>query len=109
MGMLLFMFFIVALQLFVSKGSEWGWGSTKSLILAGISIVFLILFIIFELKKKESPFIDFSLFRNKTFTGATVSNLILNSTSGVLIVTLMLMQQGGESVRIPALHRAAEL
>lgn len=52
-GMLLFMFFIVTLQLFVSKGSEWGWGSKKSLILAGLSIVFLILFIIFELKKKR--------------------------------------------------------
>ncbi len=95
LGMLLFMFFIVTLQLFVSKGSEWGWGSTKSLVLAGLSIVFLVLFIIFELKKKEGPFIDFRLFKNKTFTGATISNLILNSTSGVLIVTLMLMQQGG--------------
>ncbi|MDI9551859.1 MAG: MFS transporter [Bacteroidota bacterium] len=95
LGMVLFMFFIVTLQLFVSKGSEWGWTSMKSLIMAGISIVFLIIFILFEQKRKESPFIDFRLFRNKTFTGATISNFILNGTSGVLIVTLMLMQQGG--------------
>ncbi len=94
-GMILFMFFIVTLQLLVSNGSSKGWNNSESAVLGIVSIIFLILFILFENRKKDSTFIDFKLFKNKTFTGATISNFILNGTSGVLIVTLMLMQQGG--------------
>lgn len=60
----------------------------------GVALLFLVLFVIAENRAKD-PFIDFSLFKNKTFTGATASNFILNGTSGVITVTLMLMQLGG--------------
>ena len=35
------------------------------------------------------------LFRNMTYTGATISNFLLNATAGILIVAMMLVQVGG--------------
>lgn len=91
-GMVIFMFFIVSLQLFVTMGSGWGWSDVKTLTMLGIAIVSFILFMLYEKRCKCTPFVDIKLFKNKTFTGATISNFILNGTSGVLIVTMMLIQ-----------------
>lgn len=33
--------------------------------------------------------------RNLTFTGATISNLMLNAVAGVIMVAMLLLQQGG--------------
>ena len=45
--------------------------------------------------QKLHPFIDFDLFRNTTFTGATISNFLLNGTIGMLIVSQQLIQLAG--------------
>jgi MFS transporter, DHA2 family, multidrug resistance protein len=45
-------------------------------------------------KHKQAPLIDFRLFKNSTYTGATISNFMLNGVVGMLIVTLMLLQLG---------------
>jgi DHA2 family multidrug resistance protein-like MFS transporter len=42
-----------------------------------------------------SPFVDFRLFRNMTYTGATLSNLLLNAVAGIVIVSMALVQVGG--------------
>ena len=42
--------------------------------------------------RKENPFIDFGLFKNTTFTGATLSNFLLNGTIGLLIVSQQMLQ-----------------
>ena len=39
---------------------------------------------------------QFRLFRNLTFTGATISNLLLNATAGIIMVAMLVLQQGGE-------------
>jgi hypothetical protein len=39
--------------------------------------------------------VNFGLFRNATFTGATVSNFLLNAVAGMLLVSMMLVQIGG--------------
>jgi DHA2 family multidrug resistance protein-like MFS transporter len=39
--------------------------------------------------------VNFGLFRNATFTGATVSNFLLNGVAGMLLVSMMLVQVGG--------------
>ena len=44
---------------------------------------------------KENAFIDFKLFKNSTYTGATISNFLLNGVAGMLIVSLMLLQLAG--------------
>ena len=41
------------------------------------------------------PFVNFGLFRNATFTGATISNFLLNGVAGMLLVSMMLVQLGG--------------
>ena len=40
-------------------------------------------------------FVDFKLFKNSTFTGATLSNFLLNGVAGTLLVSLQLVQRGG--------------
>lgn len=88
------MIVMIALQILVSKGSELGWTSVVSLILIALIIVFGIAFFRIE-NGKDGAFIDFKLFKNSTYTGATVSNLLLNGVAGMLIVSLMLLQVGG--------------
>lgn len=45
-------------------------------------------------KGKKAPLIDFNLFKNATYSGATASNFLLNAVVGMLIVSLMLLQLG---------------
>lgn len=93
-GISSFMIVMIALEILVSKGSELGWISTVSIILLVLIGVFGAAFFKIE-KGKAAPFIDFKLFKNSTFTGATISNFLLNGVAGMLIVSLSLMQIGG--------------
>ena len=93
-GILTFMIVMIALQVFVSKGSELGWTSMLSLVLVAVIVVFGILFFRIE-NGREGAFIDFKLFKNSIYTGATISNFLLNGVAGMLIVSLMLLQVGG--------------
>lgn len=94
-GIFAFMITMIALQVLVSKGSEFGWMSIASLALIAITLIFGIAFFRIE-HGKESAFIDFKLFKNSTYTGATISNFLLNGVAGMLIVSLMLLQIGGD-------------
>src|SRR5690606_22731464 len=58
------------------------------------SIVFGVLFFRIESGNPDG-FVDFNLFRNLTYTGATISNFLLNATAGILIVAMTLVQVGG--------------
>ena len=93
-GIFAFMIVMIALQILVSMGSELGWTSIVTLILIGAIIIFGIAFFRIE-KGKVGAFIDFKLFRNSIYTGATISNFLLNAVAGMLIVSLMLLQVGG--------------
>src|SRR4029078_3837026 len=93
-GIFTFMIVMIALQVLVSKGSELGWTSTVSLILIAVIIVFGIAFFRIE-NRKEGAFINFKLFKNSIYTGATISNFLLNGVVGMLIVSLMRLQIGG--------------
>lgn len=93
-GILTFVVAMIALQVLVSKGGELGWASTASFVLMGIVLLFGALFFSIE-KGKNHAFIDFKLFKNLTYTGATISNFLLNGVAGMLIVSLMLMQLAG--------------
>ena len=43
----------------------------------------------------RDAFVDFKLFGNMVYTGATLSNLLLNGVAGILIVSMTLVQRGG--------------
>ncbi len=90
-GLAIFMVTVLALMIVLIFGRQLGWGSPLILGLAAVAIVGGIVFYLFE-RGKSSPFIDFSLFKNTTFTGATISNFVLNGTIGLLIVSQQMLQ-----------------
>lgn len=95
LGIALFMIALLALQIFITKGNNWGWTNTITLGLAVVAIVFG--FIFYKVEAKSAiAFFDFSLFKNRIFTGATIANFFLNGTIGLLIVALSLMQKAAD-------------
>ncbi|WP_421956431.1 MFS transporter [Polaromonas sp.] len=93
-GVLAFMVTMVALQVLVTQGDKLGWSSPMGLGLLAATVVFGWLFFRIE-EKAANAFFDFSLFKNATYTGATISNFLVNGTAGTLIVSLQLVQLGG--------------
>jgi DHA2 family multidrug resistance protein-like MFS transporter len=93
-GVICFMIAMVALEIFATQGNKLGWTSSYALILIAVTVIFGILFFRIE-GRAPGAFIDFTLFHNATFTGATISNFLLNAVSGTMIVSLELLQMGG--------------
>jgi DHA2 family multidrug resistance protein-like MFS transporter len=93
-GVLTFMVTMVALQVLATQGSEIGWTSPTTWGLGAIAVVFGVMFFMTETKARN-PFVNFALFRNSTYTGATISNFLLNGVAGMLLVSMMLVQLGG--------------
>lgn len=93
-GVITFMIMMVALQVFATQGGALGWTSPASLALLAVSVVFGVLFYRIE-SRADNAFVNFKLFKNSIFTGATISNLLLNGTAGMLIVAMSLVQLGG--------------
>jgi DHA2 family multidrug resistance protein-like MFS transporter len=48
-----------------------------------------------ETRPGRHNFVDFSLFKSRTYTGAALSNFLLNTVAGTLLVALQLVQLGG--------------
>lgn len=93
-GVLAFTVAMLALQVVVTQGSSLGWGSPVVLGLAGATIVATIAFFRIE-SGNDQGFVDFRLFSNRVFTGATISNFLINATVGMQLVSLQLVQMGG--------------
>ena len=91
-GFIAFIIAMVALNIVIGQGSALGWLSPMVI---GLSIVFAgaaSVFFKVELGNSAS-FVDLSLFQNKTYSGATLSNFLLNGAAGTLLVSLSLVQQ----------------
>jgi DHA2 family multidrug resistance protein-like MFS transporter len=93
-GVLTFMIAMIALLVFATQGAQFGWTSAASLGLLGVSLLFGFLFVRTE-SHSPNAFVDFRLFGNMVYTGATISNLLLNAVAGILIVSMTLVQIGG--------------
>lgn len=93
-GVISFMIAMIALQVVVTQGNELGWTSPAALALIAITLVAGFLFFRIE-ERSSAAFVDFALFANPVYTGATVSNFLLNAVAGTLIVSLELVQLGG--------------
>src|SRR6185436_20523629 len=94
MGVLTFMVTMVALLVVATQGSRMGWTSPITLGLAATAIVFGVLFLRTE-SRASNAFVNFKLFGNSTYTGATISNLLLNGVAGMQLVSMTLVQLGG--------------
>jgi DHA2 family multidrug resistance protein-like MFS transporter len=94
LGVLAFLVTMVALQIVATQGSQMGWASPMTLGLLVAAIAFGALFFRTE-STAPNAFVDFALFRNPTYTGATLSNFMLNGVAGMQLVSMTLVQLGG--------------
>lgn len=93
-GLLFFVVSLVSLNLIITKGAYFGWASAATLGLSAICIVTLITFFAIERAKAHKAFIDFSLFKNMAYSGASFSNFLLNSAVGTLLIVNIYIQTG---------------
>ena len=91
-GFIAFIIAMVALNIVIGQGSALGWLSPMVI---GLSIVFAVAAVVFFKVESGNPasFVNLSLFQNKTYSGATLSNFLLNGAAGTLLVSLSLVQQ----------------
>ncbi|KKK39848.1 quinolone resistance protein [Mesobacillus campisalis] len=92
-GLVIFIITMLALNIFITFGADLGWTNLITIALALVAIIGAIVFIKVE-KGKEIVLIDFSLFKNKPYTGATSSNFLLNAIAGTLVVANTYVQVG---------------
>jgi DHA2 family multidrug resistance protein-like MFS transporter len=90
-GFAIFIISVLAIMIVLIFGRQMGWGQPRTLLLIAIAIIGSVAFYFIE-RSKENPFVDFGLFKNTTFTGATLSNFLLNATIGLLIVSQQMLQ-----------------
>lgn len=92
-GLVAFIITMLALNLVITRGADFGWTSLLTLGLIAVTVIGIIVFFKIEVKK-ENQFIDFSLFKNKAYSGATISNFLLNAVAGTLVVANTYVQVG---------------
>lgn len=90
-GLIIFMVSVLALMIVLIFGRQIGWTAPLTLGLVAVAVIGLVVFVWYE-TRPENPFIDFKLFKNTIFTGATISNFVLNGTIGLLIVSQQMLQ-----------------
>jgi MFS transporter, DHA2 family, multidrug resistance protein len=92
-GFAAFIIAMVALNILIGQGDSLGWLSPAVIMLATVFVVAATIFFKVE-SGNANGFVDLRLFNNKTYTGATLSNFLLNGAAGTLLVALALVQQG---------------
>lgn len=92
-GLIAFVMALVALNLVITKGGTFGWLSPVTLGLAATCVLAAAFFLRAEIVKKQHGFIDFSLFSNKAYSGAVLSNFLLNAVAGTLMVASVYVQR----------------
>lgn len=92
-GLIILIVTMLALNLFITRGADWGWTSFLTLICLVLAIIGVITFVKVE-KNNAIALIDFSLFKNKPYAGATYSNFLLNAVAGTLVVANTYVQVG---------------
>jgi MFS transporter, DHA2 family, multidrug resistance protein len=91
-GFIAFIIAMVAVNIVIGQGTALGWLSPVVVALGVVFIVAAVVFFKVETGNAQA-FVDLRLFNNKTYTGATLSNFLLNGAAGTLLVSLSLVQQ----------------
>jgi MFS transporter, DHA2 family, multidrug resistance protein len=92
-GFTSFIVSMVAVNIIIGQGSALGWLNPVVITLAVVFVLAGVVFFRVESRNADG-FVDLRLFNNKTYTGATLSNFLLNGAAGTLLVALSLVQQG---------------
>ena len=92
-GFVAFIIAMVALNIVIGQGDALGWLNP---IVIGLTLVFFIAVVMFLRAEagRADGFVDLTLFENRIYAGATLSNFLLNGAAGTLLVALALVQQG---------------
>lgn len=92
-GLILFVVMMLSINVIITKSAAFG---LMSPLILGLIVVFIISTVIFIRIENsiKNPLIDFKLFSNKAYTGATLSNFLLNGVAGALLVANTFVQQG---------------
>ncbi|PUZ17942.1 MFS transporter [Staphylococcus capitis] len=93
LGLIILVICMLSINVIITQTSNYGLMSPLILGLIAVFVISLIVFVMYENRIKH-PLVDFDLFKNKGYTGATVSNFMLNGVAGgTLIVVNTYYQQ----------------
>lgn len=85
---------LLALNLMITKGFRMGLTHPFTLaMLAGFAVMAAVFFVT-EIRQKDQAFLDFSLFDNRGYNGACLSNFLLNCTAGTIFIVNTYLQKG---------------
>lgn len=93
-GIISFIIALLSAQIVATQGSTLGWTSLPILALAAVSVIAIVVFVRAELGNANA-FIDFRLFKSRSFSGAVLSNFLMNGCIGVMSVALWMLQIAG--------------
>jgi EmrB/QacA subfamily drug resistance transporter len=77
----------------LQEGSQAGWSSPEVAASIGAGVVLLALFVVVEQRTRRPPLVEFSLFRDKRFAGASVVAFVGNWQFGAILFFLTLYLQ----------------
>lgn len=78
----------------IMKTAEWGWSSGATVVTLGGALLLLVLFIV-DCLRSDNPFIDPSLLRIRTFTGAALIGTPFSVAFGAMLLSIALWLQDG--------------
>ncbi len=84
---------IGALTFGLVEGSAWGWSSPRiAAVLAGAAV--LIGMFVLHCLKSQTPLVHPSLFRSRSFTGASLVAIFFSAAFGAMLLSVVLWEQG---------------
>lgn len=93
-GLLTFLVAILGLNVYIAQGGNLGWLSPAGLGVLAVTLIAFVVFIITDLQRGKTAFVNLAMFGNLRFTGPVLANFLMNATAAILITTLSLMQRG---------------
>jgi EmrB/QacA subfamily drug resistance transporter len=92
-GVILATIGVAAITLGLVQGSDWGWGSAGIIGTLVAAAVLIGLFVVHCLTSRN-PLIHPSLFRSKSFTGASLVAVFFSASFGAMLLSIVLWEQG---------------
>lgn len=92
-GIAIFLVMMLSINVVTTQGTRMGWTNPITLTLDAIFVISIFVFYFYE-KRKYQPFIDFSVFSNKTYIGTVSANFLLNTVIGTLALFNIYAQAG---------------
>lgn len=85
---------LLALNLLITKGIKLGFSDPFTLSMLALFVVMALAFFSTEIRHKQAAFLDFSLFKNKGYSSAYLSNFLINYTAGTILIVNTYLQKG---------------